>query len=161
MPESNAASKLMQPHPLTSVMQMAITFCSVCIAAAAIVFIVRSASEERNARLVEIGVSVLKADPAKDTQVAAARKWALDLIDANAGGVKLSREARQALLEQRLYTEPFAGPASVAGACQVFLRPEYVVRGQSKEDQEWIDLTIESGVAGCGWLRPKSLPQSN
>lgn len=89
MPENNATAKLLQPHPLPSAMQMAITLCAVCVAAAAIAFVVWSASEERNARLVEIGVGVLRADPAKDPQVAAARKWALDLIDANAGGVKL------------------------------------------------------------------------
>lgn len=87
----------LQPHPLTSVMQLSITAASVCVAASAIVFAVKSMSDERNARLVEIGVGVLRVDPEKETQVSAARQWALDLIDANSG-VKFSREAREELL---------------------------------------------------------------
>jgi hypothetical protein len=92
----------LQPHPLTSVMQMAITFCSFCIAAAAITFAIKSMSEERNARLVEIGVGILRVDPEKEAQVGAAREWALDLIDANAGGIKFSKEARTELIKKRL-----------------------------------------------------------
>jgi len=91
----------LQPHPMTSVMQLSITAASLCVAAAAIIFAIKSMSDERNARLVEIGVSVLRVDPQKEKQVAAARKWALDLIDANAGGVKFSPDARNQLLEQR------------------------------------------------------------
>lgn len=83
-------------------MQMGITFCSLCVAVAAIVFAIRSFSEERNARLVEIGVSVLRVDPTKETQVSAAREWALDLIDANAGGIRFSKEARAELMNRRL-----------------------------------------------------------
>jgi hypothetical protein len=90
---------LLQPHPLTSVMQLSVTAAGLCVAAAAAVFAVKSASDERNARLVEIGVSVLRVDPAKEKQVSAARGWALDLIDANAGGVKFSKEARSELLQ--------------------------------------------------------------
>lgn len=150
----------LQPHPLTSVMQMGITFCSICVAVAAIVFTVKTASDERNARLVEIGVSVLTADPEKQNRIDGARKWAIDLIDANSGA-KFSPEARRALLEQRFYTEPFPGPASVNGTCKIFQRPESVIRGRTNEDQDWIDLIIESGVGGCGWPRPKSMPQSN
>lgn len=155
--QTNGQTNLLA-HP---VIQTVVPFLSLCVAATAIVFAVRTTSEDRNARLVEIGVNILTVDPSKQTQIDGARKWALDLIDANAGGVKFSREARQALLERRLYTEPFAGPASVEGVCQIFKRPEYVIRGQTREDQYWIDLTIESGVAGCGWPRPKALPQSN
>jgi hypothetical protein len=81
---------------------MAITFCSLCIAAAAIVFAVRSWSDERNARLVEIGVSILRVEPEKDSEVRAAREWAINLIDANAGGVKFSAAARAELLQNRL-----------------------------------------------------------
>src|SRR3954463_16537043 len=92
----------MQPHPLTSVMQLAITACAVLVAVAAIAFTVVTARQERNAALVTIGVAVLRADPQKETQVTAAREWALDLIDANAGGVKFSRAARTELLERRL-----------------------------------------------------------
>ncbi len=92
----------MQPHPMTSVMQLSITAASLCVAASAIIFAVKSMSEERNARLVEIGVGILRVDPEKEVQVSAARKWALDLIDANAGGVKFSAEARAELLKRRL-----------------------------------------------------------
>ena len=92
----------MQPHPMTSVMQMCITAASLCVAAAAIIFAVKSMSEERNARLVEIGVGVLRIDPQKEAQVDAARQWALDLIDANAGGVKFSPAARAELLRKPL-----------------------------------------------------------
>ena len=156
MPTNGPKSLLAHP-----VFQTIVPFLSLCVAAAAIVFTVRTTSEDRNARLVEIGVNILTVDPSKQTQIDGARKWALDLIDANAGGVKFSSAARQALLERRLYTEPVAGPASVEGVCRIFPRPEYVVRGQSKEDQYWINIVIESGVAGCGWARPKALPQSN
>jgi hypothetical protein len=62
---SQAVSGPLQPHPLTSVMQMAITFCSLCIATAAITYAIKTSSEERNARLVEIGVGVLRVDPTK------------------------------------------------------------------------------------------------
>lgn len=45
---------------------------------------------------------MLRADPAKEPQAREAREWALDLIDANAGGVKFSPSARRELLEKRL-----------------------------------------------------------
>jgi hypothetical protein len=35
-------------------------------------------------------------------QISAAREWALNLIDANSGGVKFSPEARAQLLKERL-----------------------------------------------------------
>jgi hypothetical protein len=92
----------LQPHPLTSVMQLTVTAMALCIAAAAISYIVRSTMEERNARLVEIGVGILRTDPKKEAQVAGARKWALDLIEANAGGIKFTAEARTALLQEPL-----------------------------------------------------------
>jgi hypothetical protein len=118
---TQAVSGPLQPHPLTSVMQMAITFCSLCIAAAAITFVVKTSSEERNARLVEIGVGVLRVDPTKDVQVAAAREWALDLIDANSGGVKFSDEARQGLLQRRLEWQPtISGGTSWGGGDSTF-----------------------------------------
>lgn len=61
------------------------------IAAAAISFAIVTLRQERNAKLVEIGVSILKSDPTKEPAVMQARKWALDLIDANAGGAKPKR----------------------------------------------------------------------
>ena len=98
-----------QPHRLTSVMQMAITAAALCVAAAAIMFTVWTAREQRNAALVQIGIAVLRADPQKEPQVTAARDWALDLIDANAGGVKFSAEARNELRTKRLNFEPSGG----------------------------------------------------
>jgi len=91
----------LQPHPMTSVMQLSITVASLGIAAAAITFAIKSMSDERNARLVEIGVGVLRVDPSKETQISAAREWALNLIDANAG-VKFSPQARADLLKRAL-----------------------------------------------------------
>jgi hypothetical protein len=72
----------MQSHPISSVMQFSISVASLCVAVAAIIFAVKSMSDERNARLVEIGVGILRVDPQKEAQVSAARQWALDLIDA-------------------------------------------------------------------------------
>jgi hypothetical protein len=82
-------------------MQLSVTAASLCVGAAAITFAIKSMSDERNARLVEIGVGILRVDPEKEAQVAAARQWALDLIDANAG-VKFSKEAKEQLLNKRL-----------------------------------------------------------
>jgi hypothetical protein len=106
----------LQPHPLTSVMQLSITAASLCVAASAIIFAVRSMADERNARLVEIGVAVLRVDPGKETQVAAARKWAIDLIDANAGGVKFTPEARETLLQSPLSYDSYLGYTDYAPA---------------------------------------------
>src|SRR3954447_13740908 len=92
----------MQPNPMTSVMQFTMTFCSLCVAAAAITFAVVTMRAERNASLVSIGVSILRADPQKESQVTGAREWALDLIEANAGGVKFSAEARKELMNNQL-----------------------------------------------------------
>jgi hypothetical protein len=94
----------MLSRPMTSVMQLAITLAGVCVAASAIFFAVKSYSDERNARLVAIGVSILKVDPKKEAQLRSAREWALDLIDSNAGRVKFSADARAGLLNQRLVT---------------------------------------------------------
>lgn len=79
-----------------------IAFCALCIAAASIAFAVANFRRERNARLVETGISVLRVDPEKEPDIVSARQWALDLIDANAGGVKFTSGARQALLKQAL-----------------------------------------------------------
>lgn len=92
----------MTPHPMTSVMQLAVTAMALCVAAAAIAFIVWTASVDRNARLVEIGIAVLRSDPKNEGHLSAARAWALDLVDANAGGVKFSKQARAELLQRPL-----------------------------------------------------------
>src|SRR5580704_372972 len=72
------------------------------LATAAIILSVRTEVEKGNADLVRIGVSVLRVDPEKEKQISAAREWALNLIDANAGGVKFSPEARAQLLQEPL-----------------------------------------------------------
>ncbi len=69
----------------------------------AIYFSVKAVIEKGNSDLVNIGVSVLRVDPDKEKQLSeATRKWALDLIDTNAGGVKFSPEARAQLLREPL-----------------------------------------------------------
>jgi hypothetical protein len=63
---------------------------------------VKTLTKKRNADLVRIGVSVLRVDPEKEKQISAAREWALELVDANAGGVKFSRDAHAQLLREPL-----------------------------------------------------------
>ena len=72
------------------------------------IFSVETWTAKRNADPVQIGVSVLRVDPEKDKQISAAREWALNLIDQNAGGVKFSPEARAQLLSKPLkyYAQP-------------------------------------------------------
>jgi hypothetical protein len=84
-------------------MQFAVTAAALIVAAAAVYFTVTTARGERNAALVSIGIQVLRADPGRESQVTAAREWALDLIDANAGGVKFSQRAREELLQRALH----------------------------------------------------------
>ncbi len=92
----------MQPHPMTSFMQLLVTFSALVIAACAGFLTYWNWREHRNADLVKIGVSVLRVDPEKEKQISAAREWALNLIDANAGGVTFSQEARAQLLREPL-----------------------------------------------------------
>ena len=66
------------------------------------VFSIKTWTAKRDADLVKIGVSVLRVDPEKEKQISAAREWALELIDANAGGVTFSQEARAQLLREPL-----------------------------------------------------------
>jgi hypothetical protein len=69
----------------------------------AIYFSVKAVIEKGNSDLVNIGVSILRVDPGKEKQISeATREWALNLIDANAGGVKFSQEARAQLLRKPL-----------------------------------------------------------
>ena len=66
-------------------------------------FSVKAVIEKGNSDLVNIGVSVLRVDPEKEKQISeATREWALNLIDANAGGVTFSPEARAQLLKEPL-----------------------------------------------------------
>ncbi|MCI0599660.1 MAG: hypothetical protein L0Y50_02825 [Beijerinckiaceae bacterium] len=74
-----------------------LAFAALIVAAGTSIISVITWSEKRNGDLVRIGVSVLRVDPEKEKEISeATRKWALDLIDANAGGVKFSPEARAA-----------------------------------------------------------------
>jgi hypothetical protein len=82
--------------------QIPIAVLALSIAAISAAFTVTTFRQERNAKLVEIGVSILKADPTKEPDTIQAREWALDLIDANAGGVKFSKKAREELLRKAL-----------------------------------------------------------
>lgn len=103
--------------PSATSMQMVTALCAVVIAGSAVTFTIHAWSESRNAQLVQIGISVLEIDPKDHSQVAAAREWALDLIEANSGGVKFSGEARTALLHKPLVVSfaDIAGTFSVAG----------------------------------------------
>jgi len=93
----------MQPHPMTSFMQLLVTFSALVIAACAGFLTYWNVREHRNADLVRIGVSVLRVDPEKEKQLSSAtRKWALELIDANPGGVIFSQEAKEQLLKEPL-----------------------------------------------------------
>jgi hypothetical protein len=92
----------MQPPSMASVMQFSIAAAGVIVAACAITFTVWTWREKRNADLVQIGINVLRVDPEKEKQISAAREWALNLIDANAGGVVFSPDARAQLLKNRL-----------------------------------------------------------
>lgn len=99
---SGMREEKMQQSTWTPYVQMSITFCALCVAAAAISWAVFTWRQERNAQLVAIGVGVLRADPKKEPSAASAREWALDLIDANSGGVKFSQQARTDLLNEAL-----------------------------------------------------------
>ncbi len=92
----------MQLHLSTPVIQQLPNVAALALAAIAIVLAVSSEQDKRNADLVRIGISVLRVDPQKEKEISVAtRKWALDLIDANAG-VKFSPEARAQLLKEPL-----------------------------------------------------------
>jgi len=83
--------------------QGVIAFSALLVAGAAIIYAVAAWKEDKNARLVEIGVAILRADPKKEPTNVATREWALKLIDANAGGIKFSPQAREELLKNAIY----------------------------------------------------------
>lgn len=84
----------MPPRPMTSLMQFGATVAAPCLAASLAYWTVSNANSKRNADLVSIGVGVLRADPSKEPQTRSAQERALDLIDANAGGVRFSASIR-------------------------------------------------------------------
>jgi hypothetical protein len=104
------------PYPFTPYLQASVAIAALLIGASAMVASFSVWNSEKNARLVEIGVNILRADPKKEPTALAAREWALDLIDANAGGTKFSNEARRQLLESTLgYRGGGYDPGSTAG----------------------------------------------
>ena len=44
------------------------------------------------------------------------------------------------------------------GEARAIEPPEYEIKGATDFDQRWIDRTVEAGVAGLGWQRPKERP---
>ena len=52
--------------PWTPLVQITIAIAALTVAAASIVHAVSAWNEEKNARLVEIGIAILKVDPKKD-----------------------------------------------------------------------------------------------
>lgn len=56
-----------------------------------------------------------------------------------------------------------AGGCSPRGdaSCLVFQAPNYEIAGANDYSQRWIDTTIERGVAGCNWPRPKPIGSTN
>jgi hypothetical protein len=59
-------------------------------------------NKELDVRLVEIGISILRADP-KETQTQGAREWAIQVIEFHSGQ-SFSNEAKQELLKNKLDT---------------------------------------------------------
>jgi hypothetical protein len=57
-------------------------------------------TKELDVRLVEIGISILRADP-KEAQTKGAREWAINVIEAHSGQT-FSNEAKQELLQHKL-----------------------------------------------------------
>lgn len=92
----------MQTSRTTTFMQVSIGICGLCVAGASLSVAYKNLSDEQNARLVEIGVGILRADPTKETQAVAARVWALDLINAHSGSRPFSREERSELEGKQL-----------------------------------------------------------
>jgi hypothetical protein len=48
-------------------------------------------------------------------------------------------------------------PATVNGLESVFHDPGFIVQGKTRQDQEWISETQETGIRVLGWARPKGV----
>jgi hypothetical protein len=90
-------------QPKATLMQTLTALCGMIIAGCALAVTFHTLYENRNAQLVQVGVGVLEVDPSHGKQIQAAREWAIDLIEANAG-VRFSPEARQQLMKKPLVT---------------------------------------------------------
>lgn len=108
-----------------------------------------SAERAYNAKLVELGLSILSANPS-EAKTPGAREWAISIIERNSGQT-FSEAAKEQLAK-----EPLIVGNAGRGGCRVFEAPKTEILGQTPADQRWIDDTIESGVAACGWPRPKA-----
>ena len=120
---------------MTRWIEASVGLSALAVGTAALIFSIVSLQDQKNARLVEIGVAVLRADPQKEPSAASARKWALDLIDANAGGVRFSVEARQELLNQAL-TGEFGGGTYDWGYDDKWWNPRTQSRPKSNSDSK-------------------------
>lgn len=98
-----------------------------------------------DAKMIELSIGILRAEPTPETTPL--REWALNVIDKR-GPFPFSAIQRAVILKQPL---PFA---TMRGLCSVFPRPEYVIKGGTQHDQDWIDEIIETGIAACAWKRP-------
>ncbi len=45
------------------------------------------------------------------------------------------------------------GPATIKGECKLFRPPVAALRGADRYTEDYLDDTVEAGVAGCGWKR--------
>lgn len=81
-------------------------------------------------------------------------------LEAVADGLMYATASMAALLAVAILGACAAPPpaASVRGACDAFDRPLEPVLGKRRQDQRWIDKTIEAGVSACDWSRPRSAP---
>jgi len=67
-------------------------------------------------------------------------------------------QPRKVLLALMTATPLAASGCSLRGdaSCLVFNAPTREIRGTDAYSQRWADETIERGVAGCNWKRPKA-----
>jgi hypothetical protein len=107
-----------------------------------------------DAKMIEMSIGILRSEPKPETEPL--REWAIDAIGKR-GRFSFNAEQRAVLLKKQLPSPQFA---SVQGACAAFTRPEYAIKGRTRDDQYWIDVMIETGIAGCGWKRPLARPAS-
>lgn len=68
-----------------------------------------SRNRELDIKLVEIGITILRADP-KEAQTNGAREWAVSVIEKHSGQ-RFSEKAKSELLNYKLDFEPYWSPA--------------------------------------------------
>jgi hypothetical protein len=98
-----------------------------------------SAKSTFDAAMVQIGVNILSADPTK-SDVAPARKWAIDLVEKHAGQ-EFTAEDRGNLLHHPIQTQTFpsvAGSPFSGAPCSAFRR---------NPDGSWTIVKLDAGNA--------------